>query len=66
MDRRAFIKSLFAIGTVISIDTDLAISELLEKTKTLDDADFVYYATWYMNLFFDNPAQNAIITDISE
>jgi hypothetical protein len=63
MNRREFIKSLFATTAALAT-TD--IDKLLEETKFLPDKEFVVYVTSYMSMMVSMPSQCAIITDIEE
>ena len=65
LNRRAFLKSLFA-GVVGSALIDTNVDGLLQKTNHLSDVDFIAYMTVTMNLWVHNPAHSAIITNIGE
>ncbi len=66
MNRRAFLKFLFAAGVATAVDIDKAIEQTLIDTVNMSDAEFVAYINVSINLYVTNPAACAIITDIEE
>jgi hypothetical protein len=64
MNRREFLKGLFATGALVAANPTIAIEQFLTETSKMSDVDFVTYLKYTMQLFVMNPAQCAIITNI--
>lgn len=67
LNRRDFLKSLFAIGALTTLKpVDEVIEEILNETESLYDNEFITYIHFTMNLYVHNPSKSAIITGIKE
>lgn len=66
MNRRNFLKSLFAVGALTAVDVNAAIEQALTETVNMSDVDFVAYINVSMRFYVDNPRSLGIITGISE
>lgn len=66
MDRRTFLKSLFAAGSLVSLDIEKGMEQLLIETSKMSDDAFITYITYLMEFHIDNPRQCGIITNIGE
>jgi len=66
MNRRDFLKSLFAAGVATAINVDKAIEQCLIETVNMSDVDFVAYVSYLVSFHISNPGQTMIITDIGE
>ncbi len=64
MDRRAFLKGLFASGALTALNPEIALEQLLIETSPMNDAEFMTYVYYSMNLYVDNPGATMRITDI--
>jgi hypothetical protein len=63
MDRRAFLKSLFAIGAAAAT---VDIEKILTECEEMSDEKFLAYVTYTMNLYISNPRSSVNITGITE
>lgn len=66
MNRREFISGLFAAGALTALKPNKAIEQFLVETASMNDAEFVAYVSYIMNLWVNNPSQYAIITNIED
>jgi len=66
MDRRSFLKSVLSASIASTVKLDSLVENLLLDTAKLTDSEFVTYIIFSMNMYVNNPAHCAIITDIGE
>jgi len=66
MDRRAFLKTLFAARVATAIDIPAAIEQILVECEPMSDYEFVQYMTYQINMYIANPAKCMVITGIGE
>ena len=64
MNRRVFLKSLFAAGIATAVDIDKAIEQTLIDCVKMDDNQFVAYIMHSMELYVNNPRACGYITNI--
>jgi len=65
MNRRAFLKNLFATVIGAQVDIESLINTTLEKTSLLQDDEFIMYITFCFNMYVNAPSHCGIITSIS-
>lgn len=68
MDRRSFIKSLFA-GVIAAANLDDVVESIVTRTESMPDEEFTEYVTYYihyMNIWVANPRQLGYITGITD
>jgi len=65
MNRRDFLKNLFATVIVSQVNIENLINTTLEKTALLQDDEFIMYITLCFNMHVNNPSHCGIITGIT-
>ena len=66
MNRREFLKGLFATGALIAANPEIVIDQFLTEAIKLSDAEFVTYVRWTMNMWVQNPAYCIKLDDITD
>jgi hypothetical protein len=67
MDRREFLKSIFATTVLpLTLSGPNFIESILQDTAHYSDIEFEDYIRWQVNIWVTSPAKCGIITNITE